>query len=265
MRIDRLTNQLQLVLSDAQSLAVGRDHSQLEPIHMLFSMLEQKGAGSVRLLLSQAGFDVAGLREALNKKINDLPSIKNPTGDVGMSPEMGRLLNLADRYAQKIGDKFVSSDTVLLVAMKDPQSSIKVEPSDRNAKGDALKATWDGKKSGQGNLAIYGSPLDLSNLENDGALYIEIKVITPPNANITIGMDCGYPCGGKVPVGKNLKQLKRNEWDVLPIPLNCLTKAGLDLKKVNGPLLISTDGKLQIELGNVKLLKLAEGDKGCMK
>jgi beta-glucosidase len=76
-------------------------------------------------------------------------------------------------------------------------------------------------------------------------------------------MDCGYPCGGKVPVGKNLKQLKRNEWDVLPIPLNCLTKEGLDLKKINGPFLMSTDGKLQIELGDVKLLKLAEGDKGC--
>lgn len=124
MRIDRLTNQLQLVLSDAQSLAVGRDHSQLEPTHMLFAMLEQKGAGSVRLLLSQAGFDVAGLREALSKKLDALPSIKNPTGEVGMSPEMGRLLNLADRYAQKIDDKFVSSDTVLLVAMKDPQCSI---------------------------------------------------------------------------------------------------------------------------------------------
>ena len=91
---------------------------------MLSAMLDQKGAGSVRLLLAQAGFDVAGLREDLTKKINELPSIKNPTGDVGMSPEMGRLLNLADRYAQKIGDKFVSSDSVLLVAMQDPQSSI---------------------------------------------------------------------------------------------------------------------------------------------
>lgn len=124
MRIDRLTNQLQLVLSDAQSIALGRDHSQLEPVHLLFAMIEQKGAGSVRLLLGQAGFDVAGLRDALSKKLDDLPSIKNPTGDVAMSPEMGRLLNLADRYAQKIGDKFVSSDSVLLVAMKDPQSSV---------------------------------------------------------------------------------------------------------------------------------------------
>jgi len=124
MRIDRLTNQLQLVLSDAQSLAVGRDHSQVEPVHMLYAMLEQKGAGSARLLLTQAGFDVTGLKDALLAKIEALPSIKNPTGEVGMSPEMGRLLNLSDRYAQKLGDKFVSSDAVLVVAIKDPQSSI---------------------------------------------------------------------------------------------------------------------------------------------
>ena len=124
MRIDRLTNQLQLVLSDAQSLAVGRDHSQVEPVHMLYAMLEQKGAGSARLLLTQAGFDVSGLKDALLSKIDALPSIKNPTGEVGMSPEMGRLLNLSDRYAQKLGDKFVSSDAVLVVAIKDPQSSI---------------------------------------------------------------------------------------------------------------------------------------------
>lgn len=166
-------------------------------------------------------------------------------------------------WSLQLGDPTNWSTPVSNRTGESASGKVKVEPSDRNTKGDAIKATWDGKKSGQGNLAIYGSPLDLSNLENDGALYIEIKVITPPNANITIGMDCGYPCGGKVPVGKNLKQLKRNEWDVLPIPLNCLTKEGLNLKKINGPFVISTDGKLQIELGNVKLLKLAEGDVGC--
>ena len=122
MRIDRLTNQLQTALSDAQSLAVGRDHSQLEPLHLLQAMLDQQGAGTVRLLLSQAGFDVAGLRNALLKTLEQLPRIKNPTGDVNMSQEMVRLLNLADRRAQKAGDKFISSEAVLLAAMDDSES-----------------------------------------------------------------------------------------------------------------------------------------------
>lgn len=118
MRIDRFTNQLQIALSDAQSTAVGRDHSQLEPVHLALAMLEQQG-GSVRPLLSAAGFDVPGLRNALRKGLDDLPKIQNPTGDVHMSQELGRLLNLADKQAQKQGDKFISSESVLLAALQD--------------------------------------------------------------------------------------------------------------------------------------------------
>lgn len=166
-------------------------------------------------------------------------------------------------WVMQLGDPQNWSTQVQNSQGQSASGKVTVTPSDRNGKGDAIKVTWDAKKDGQGNFAIYGSPLDLSNLENDAALYIEMKVIVPPKSNATIGMDCGYPCGGKVPVGKNLKQLKRNEWDVLPIPLNCLTKEGLDLKKVNGAIVIGTDGKMEIELGDIRLLKLAEGDKGC--
>jgi len=124
MRIDRLTNQLQVALSDAQSIALGQDHSQLDTSHILLAMIDQKGAASVRPLLSQAGFDIAGLRTALNEYVENLPQIKNPTGEVTMSPDMVRLLNLADRHAQKTGDKFVSSDSVLVVLMTEMQGAV---------------------------------------------------------------------------------------------------------------------------------------------
>lgn len=123
MRIERLTNQLQMALSDAQSLAVGRDHTHLDPLHLLSSMLDQQG-GSVRPLLSQAGFDVPGLRNELGKKLNDLPRVGQATGDVQLSPEMGRILNLSDKKAQKSGDKFISSEAVLLAAMEDGSTSM---------------------------------------------------------------------------------------------------------------------------------------------
>nr|WP_324256822.1 ATP-dependent chaperone ClpB [Cellvibrio fontiphilus] len=124
MRIDRLTNQLQLALSDAQSIALGQDHSQLDTSHLLLAMIDQKGAASVRSLLSQAGFDVSGLRTALNELVENLPRIKNPTGEVTMSPDLVKVLNLADRHAQKAGDKFVSSDSVLLVLMNEMQGAL---------------------------------------------------------------------------------------------------------------------------------------------
>ncbi len=123
MRIDRLTNQLQIALSDAQSLAVGRDHSQLEPSHVLLAMLDQQN-GTVRPLLAQAGFDVNGLRNELAKQLDALARVQSPTGDVHMSNEMGRLLNLADKRAQNYGDKFISSEAVLLAAMHDDNSDL---------------------------------------------------------------------------------------------------------------------------------------------
>ncbi len=123
MRIDRLTNQLQVALSDAQSLAVGRDHNQLEPVHLLQAMLDQQG-GSVRSVLSHAGFDLTGLRNELTKALEALPKIQNPTGDVHMSPEMGRLLNLADKHAQNIGDKYISSESILIASMEDSKAEI---------------------------------------------------------------------------------------------------------------------------------------------
>ncbi|GAB1261373.1 ATP-dependent chaperone ClpB [Aurantivibrio plasticivorans] len=123
MRIDRLTNQLQMALSDAQSLAVGRDHSQIEPAHVMLALLDQQGS-SVRPLLSQSGFDVSGLRNELAKQLDNLARVQNPTGDVHMSGEMGRLLNLADKQSQQSGDKFISSESVLLAAMNDGSSDL---------------------------------------------------------------------------------------------------------------------------------------------
>ena len=123
MRIDRLTNQLQLALSDAQSLALGRDHSSLEPIHLLSAMLDQQG-GSIHSLLSTAGFDIAGLRNALAKELDALPTVKNPTGEMPPSAELGRLLNLADKHAQQQGDQFISSESCLLAAMANKDSQL---------------------------------------------------------------------------------------------------------------------------------------------
>ncbi|OEC61038.1 MULTISPECIES: ATP-dependent chaperone ClpB [Pseudomonas] len=116
MRIDRLTSKLQLALSDAQSQAVGHDHSAIEPLHLMLALLDQQG-GSIKPLLMQVGFDVAALRAGLTKELDGLPKIQNPTGDVNLSQDLARLLNQADRLAQQKGDQFISSELVVLAAM----------------------------------------------------------------------------------------------------------------------------------------------------
>ncbi|MBK8134146.1 MAG: ATP-dependent chaperone ClpB [Gammaproteobacteria bacterium] len=115
MRQDRLTNALHEALADAQSLAIGRDHTAVEPVHLLTALLRQSG-GAVRPMLSQAGFDLAGLEGELEAQLQRLAVIKNPTGDINFSRDLERLLNLADKQAQQQGDQFIAAETVLLAA-----------------------------------------------------------------------------------------------------------------------------------------------------
>ena len=118
MRMDKLTSKLQVALSDAQSLAVGKDHNYIEPAHLVSVLVDQKG-GSIRPLLMQTGFDIPALRNGLKKIIEGLPVVKDTGGEVLMSPDLGKLLNVADKISQQGGDQYISSENVFLAAMDD--------------------------------------------------------------------------------------------------------------------------------------------------
>ncbi|MAY56617.1 MAG: ATP-dependent chaperone ClpB [Gammaproteobacteria bacterium] len=118
MRMDQLTSKLQAALADAQSMALGNDNNFIEPVHLVLALLDQRG-GSVRPLLSQTGFNIQELRDGLQAIVKRLPTVEGTGGDVAMSNELGRLLNQADKISQKGGDKYISSETVLLAAMSD--------------------------------------------------------------------------------------------------------------------------------------------------
>ncbi|MCX7063865.1 MAG: AAA family ATPase, partial [Proteobacteria bacterium] len=118
MRMDRMTSRLQAALADAQSLAVGKDHNYVQPVHVLAVLLEDKASG-VRQLLTQASGRVDELTSGLAAEMDRLPTISQPTGDVGLGPDLVKLLNLADRNAQKRTDKFISTEMVLLAACED--------------------------------------------------------------------------------------------------------------------------------------------------
>lgn len=111
MRFEKFTNRLQQALSDAQSLAMGKDHTAIDGIHVLVTLLEEASNVS---LLQQAGAQLRDLQSKLQQALNDAPTLANPTGDINLSPEAVKALNLADSYAQKAGDEFLSTDWVLL-------------------------------------------------------------------------------------------------------------------------------------------------------
>ncbi|PKM02300.1 MAG: type VI secretion system ATPase TssH, partial [Gammaproteobacteria bacterium HGW-Gammaproteobacteria-7] len=96
MRMDKLTSRFQQALSDAQSLAVGRDHNLIEPAHLLVALIDQTG-GSTRPLLAQAGVNVPLLRERLGEVLEKLPKVSGQDGSVTVSNDLGRLLNVTDK------------------------------------------------------------------------------------------------------------------------------------------------------------------------
>ena len=115
MRMDKLTSRFQQALADAQSLAVGRDHNMLEPAHVLEALLDQQG-GSTAPMLAQAGVNVPLLRQRVGETLDALPSVKGQEGNINVSHELNRLLNVTDKLAQQRGDQFIASALFVLAA-----------------------------------------------------------------------------------------------------------------------------------------------------
>jgi ATP-dependent Clp protease ATP-binding subunit ClpB len=107
-----------MALADAQSLAVGRDHQFIEPVHLMTALLDQEG-GTVRHLLTQGDVNVNRLRSDLNGAMERLPSVEGMAGDLHISNELGRLLNQTDKLAQQRNDQYISSELFVLAAVAD--------------------------------------------------------------------------------------------------------------------------------------------------
>src|SRR5690625_2794777 len=147
MRIDRFTNQLQHALADAQSLAVGRDHNHLEPLHLLSALLDQQGS-SAPALLGQAGANVANLRGLLSAALDRLPTVEGVAGEVHMSGELGRVLNVADRNAQRRKDGYIATEMVLL-AMLEVDGSARSLLEEAGAGAEQLAAAIEQLRGGE--------------------------------------------------------------------------------------------------------------------
>lgn len=112
------TSRFQEALQTAQSIAVGKDNNYIEPAHVYLALLRQEG-GAAASILRQAGVDANALRQQIEKIVDDLPRVSNATGQINVSPETSRLLNLCDKYAQQNGDQYLSSELYLLAACED--------------------------------------------------------------------------------------------------------------------------------------------------
>src|SRR5210317_1184322 len=116
MRMDKLTSKFQLALADAQSLAAGRDNQLIEPVHLMVALLDQEG-GSAGHLLARSGVRVNQLRSQLGERLESLPRVSGAEGEISLSNELIKLLNLTDKLAQKRGDQYIASELFILAAL----------------------------------------------------------------------------------------------------------------------------------------------------
>ena len=147
MRMDKLTSKFQMALADAQSLAVGRDHQFIEPVHLMAALLDQEG-GTVRHLLSQADVNINQLRSGLGDALDRMPSVQGAGGDLHISNDLGRLLNQTDKLSQQRKDQYISSELFVLAALEDKGELGELLRKAGGAKG-AIEKVIDDLRGGQ--------------------------------------------------------------------------------------------------------------------
>jgi ATP-dependent Clp protease ATP-binding subunit ClpB len=118
MRFDKFTTRFQQAFADAQSMALGNDNTYVEALHLLSALLAQHDGGTTSLL-QKAGVNIAGLRQALKAATERLPKVESTGGEISLSRDLGNLLNVADKEAQKRGDQYIASELFLLALTQD--------------------------------------------------------------------------------------------------------------------------------------------------
>ncbi|MGE0875779.1 MAG: ATP-dependent chaperone ClpB [Burkholderiales bacterium] len=177
MRIDKFTTRLQEALAEAQSLALGRDHQQIEPQHLLAALLAQEDGGSASLI-QRAGGNPGALQKAVTEAIGRLPKVEGTPGEVHVSRDLGNLLNVADKEAQKRGDQFIASELFLLAACGDKGETgrlMKQAGVDRKALEKAIEQVRGGANVGSQadesqRQALAKYTLDLTDRARQGKL-----------------------------------------------------------------------------------------------
>jgi ATP-dependent Clp protease ATP-binding subunit ClpB len=147
MRMDKLTSRFQQALADAQSLAVGRDHNLIEPVHLLAALIDQQG-GSTKPMLAQAGVNVATLRARLGELLDKLPTVKGQEGNITIGNDLGRLLNVTDKLAQQRGDAYIASELFVLACAED-KGEVGRALKDAGANKARLEAAIDALRGGE--------------------------------------------------------------------------------------------------------------------
>ena len=162
MRMEKFTSKFQLAIADAQSLAVGRDHQFIEPVHLMSALLNQQG-GSVRHLFAQTGTNLHSLRSQLGESLEHIAQVEGNPGDVHISNDLARLLNHCDKLAQQRSDQYISSELFVIAALEDKGELGRILKSlgvDKNVMESAIEQVRGGQSVDDPNAEEQRQALD---------------------------------------------------------------------------------------------------------
>ena len=115
MQVKKFTDNLKEALQQAQSIAIDKDHTRLEPVHLLFALVQNPESLPSKLIDKQ-GIALSQLHSRLEELLDSLPRLKDENGDansLSASRAFVKMLNGAEKYADESGDSYVSGEWVL--------------------------------------------------------------------------------------------------------------------------------------------------------
>ncbi len=179
MRVDKFTSRLQMAIAEAQSLALAKDNPNIEPVHVLHTMLTNEDSGA-KPLLAKVGVKMGQLLADINNLLESVPQVSGASeGEVHISPELSRILNVADKLASKRGDSYISTDLFLLALVSAGKDMSAKALKAAGASEKALQQAIDSLRGGENvndpeaegkREALEKYAVDLTQLAEDGKL-----------------------------------------------------------------------------------------------
>ena len=124
-RLDKFTVKAQEAIQAAQGLAIDREHSQLQPLHLLAALLADT-QGVVRTLLQKIGANLPQLDNVLDSELKKLPRMSGGSGEVSLAPVTRQVLDAAQAVATSMKDQFVSTEHLLLALVQSPDAAQRI-------------------------------------------------------------------------------------------------------------------------------------------
>ena len=130
-------------------------------------------------------------------------------------------------------------------------SGITVQTIDRKAQEDARRLTWTAPA--QFRIAPP-KPLDIARESNgEISVVVQFRVDAAPTGQVTVSMIDAAGKTATVSIAKTLIAAKAGEWDSLVVPLQCFAKQGLDMARIETPLVIDAAAPFAISVSDVRL------------